>query len=581
MDSASQARQWIEDEFNRLATNSVIGDPNGKTAMAYLRVSSTEQAEDGRTGLPRQLLHIHQKASTLGLAIPWHLVFFDDATGFEFRNRPELTRLRELVKQSPRPSNDLVIENLDRLSREASWHQGFLLEEFEKTVGIRVHFWKELGSKLERAVYGTVAEDRIRTDLERMATGNLIKARSGRVTARTPAYGYRFVNSHGEETGTRRDTHYAPLDEEARVIRSIYTALVKERQTLSVIARTLAEAQIAPPKTSRSWDASLVRTLIKNPVYKGDYYAHRYTYEKRFSKRLGKDVMRKVERPRDEWIKVSVPALVSHDVWDAAQKILSDNKLKSPRNARRDYLLLGLTVCADCDPLKMSTGKRKHRKTTHAGPKEYETSCYRCQTRASMRFKREAFGRHCTMPQIATHRLDAMVWNAVIGVLFDRERLEEGMERYFSRQKLETTAEELEFLQTQLTTMELEDERLYQAYMAQAFDADEYARRRRDLKERKGTLESKKDDLVRRLQHQSSAATRKQQILKSVADLKRQAGEATPFDLRRRIIVKVVDRIVVNTREEWFELEGAIAGRFEFGPFDVNSVYRGFAPPPA
>ncbi|HMP43012.1 MAG TPA: recombinase family protein, partial [Roseiflexaceae bacterium] len=382
----------------------------------------------------------------------------------------------------------------------------------------------------------------------------------------------------GEEAGAKRDTHYAPLEEEARVVRSIYNSLVKERLTLSVIARSLTEDRIPPPKSSRTWDASLVRILIRNPVYKGEFYAHRYTYEKRFSKRLGKEVMRKVERPSDEWIKVEVPHLVPAEMWDMAQKVLSDNKLKSPRNARTDYLLLGLTVCADCNPIKMSTGRRKYKRTTRSGPKEYQTSCYRCQTKATLRYKREAFGRHCTMPQIASRRLDEMVWDAVISILLDRERLQEGMERYFSRQKMETVAEEHQFLQSQLTTLELEDERLYQAYMAQAFDADEYAQRRRKLRERQEVLRVKKDELQRQLESQVSAAARTKQKLSSVDEIKRQAGEATPFELRRRVILKVVDRIIVNTREEWFELEGTIAGKFTFGTFDVNPVGRGSAP---
>src|SRR5215212_3799639 len=146
--------QWVKDEFDRIAVNGVLGDPDGKPAYAYLRVSSTGQAEEGRSGFPRQLLHVHEKAHQLHLCITWELVFFDDHTGFEFRDRPALTALRELIRSLVRPADELVIENLDRLSREASWHQGYLLEEFEKDYKVRVHFWKELPSKLERVVYG-------------------------------------------------------------------------------------------------------------------------------------------------------------------------------------------------------------------------------------------------------------------------------------------------------------------------------------------------------------------------------------------------------------------------------------------
>ena len=92
-------------------------------------------------------------------------------------------------------------------------------------------------------------------------------------------------------------------------------------------------------------------------------------------------------------------------------------------------------------------------------------------------------GYTCTMPQISARKLDTIVWNTIITVLLDRERLEEGMERYFSRQKAETTREEIGFIQTRLTDLEIEDERLYQAYIAKAFEADEFALKRHALKE--------------------------------------------------------------------------------------------------
>ena len=170
------------------------------------------------------------------------------------------------------------------------------------------------------------------------------------------------------------------------------------------------------------------------------------------------------------------------------------------------------------------------------------------------------------MPQISSKRLDDLVWNTVITALLDRTRLEEGMERYFSRQKQETTKDELVFVQTQLTQLELEDEKLYQAYVAGAFEADEYAVKRRGLWERKKRLEDEKEKLQKRFAQQSSREEQKQQILASVDELRRRADEELPFELKRKILLRVVDKVIVNTREEWFELEGAISGKFDFIP---------------
>lgn len=39
--------------LNQLAVDGILGDPSGLPAAAYIRVSSEEQAKEGRDGLPR------------------------------------------------------------------------------------------------------------------------------------------------------------------------------------------------------------------------------------------------------------------------------------------------------------------------------------------------------------------------------------------------------------------------------------------------------------------------------------------------------------------------------------------------
>jgi site-specific DNA recombinase len=562
--------QWVKEDFDQIAVKGFLGDPDGKPGMAYLRVSSTGQAEEGRSGFPRQLIHVHDKAKELGLAIPWELVFFDDHTGFEFRDRPALTTLRNLVKSFPRPADNLVIENLDRLSREATWHQGYLLEEFEKEHKLKVHFWKELGSKLERAVYGTITQDRMLTDLERMATGNLIKAKSGRVTARTPAYGYKLVDANGGEENAKKDTHYAVYEPEAKIIRLIYSWLVKERATLFTVSIRLTEKKIKPPKRSKAWDMTLLRTLVRNPVYKGEFYAHRRMEVKRISAMTGKVVKHKIDRPRSEWILVPVPLLVTPEVWAEAQKVMSQNRSKSRRNTKWNFLLVGLTHCAHCKT-KMSSGRRQNYRNTREGLKEYDSPYYRCVSRNRGKHIRTIRGIECTMPQITARRLDEMAWNIVWNTLLDPQRLEEGMERYFSRHKVETTREEIAYIQSQITELDIEDERLYQAYLAKAFEADEFSQKRFALKEKKQKLEAEKEELQKRLSQQVGKEEKKRSILAAIEELKKKTDHQIPFELKRKLLLMVVDKITVNTQEEWLEFEGAISGKFDFIPADKDS----------
>jgi site-specific DNA recombinase len=573
MNTLPEKSRWVKEEFDRLAVDGFLGSPQGKLGMAYLRVSSAGQAEEGRTGFPRQLLHVHEKASQDNIAIPWDLVFFDDHTGFEFRDRPALNQLRDLAKSHSRPADDLVIENLDRLSREASWHQGFLLDELEKDHKVKVHFWKELGSKLERAVYGTVAEDRMRTDLERMATGNRIKAQSGRVTARVPAYGFQLVDSQGTTANAKKDTHYAIYEPEARVMRQIYSWLVDEHASLEEVSRRLTEKQITPPKKSKVWEGTLIYKMISNTVYKGEFYAHRYTSVKRTSKRTGKVATHKIQRPHDQWILVPVPALVSPKVWAVAQKVVKDNRTLSLRNAKHQYLLVSLTECAECKS-KLSVGARYITKGTKAGERRYDLTYYRCTSRQRPKHIQDALGLHCKMPQISSRRLDELVWNVVLTVLLDPQRLKEGLDRYFARQGQGSVSEEIAYVQSQLTDLEVEDERLYQAYISKAFDAEEFAHRRQVLRARRTKLETTRDELQQKKSKQTDWPEKMKAILQSAEEFRARAHNGISFERKRRILMMVVDKIVIDTREEWFELEGAISGRFDFIPAGRDSSRR-------
>lgn len=110
---------FFKPEFDKLAVDGCIGNPTGQLAYAYIRVSGDDQADEGRSGLPRQISHIHEAACKHGYKVPWDMVFADDHTGFEFDERPQLKHLRSEVKTPTRRAEAIVMEHLDRLSRNA------------------------------------------------------------------------------------------------------------------------------------------------------------------------------------------------------------------------------------------------------------------------------------------------------------------------------------------------------------------------------------------------------------------------------------------------------------------------------
>jgi hypothetical protein len=73
---------FFKEAFDRVAVDEAIGDPRGIEANGSLRVSSDQQANEGRTGLPRQIQHVHETGIREGYRIPWNRIYADDESGF-------------------------------------------------------------------------------------------------------------------------------------------------------------------------------------------------------------------------------------------------------------------------------------------------------------------------------------------------------------------------------------------------------------------------------------------------------------------------------------------------------------------
>jgi len=557
--------KFFKAEFDSLATNNAIGHPNGELAYGYLRVSSAGQADEGRSGLPRQIINVHEAALKHGLKIPWEYLFADDDSGFEFADRPDLSRLRQEYKSTRRRANAVVMEHLDRLSRNADWHQGYLLDEM-KQYGLQSIFWKEFTSRIERAVMGAIAQDGMEQAKQRMAEGNIHKARSGRVTARTPAYGYKLVDSQGREGETaKKDTHYAIKEEEAHVVRHIYR-LVIDGHSLRQIAIML-DQHYSPPKRFICWDPKMVALIVRKSVYKGEYIAHNWkqikvpvnTNPASLTGAAVKTVTRRIPRPPEEWIMVPVPAIVSAEEWELANKVLEKNSQMSRRNGKEPYLLTGLVKCATCN--RSYVGHR--RKRIGKEGQQLCTSWYTCTSTSSgyPDAVKEKIG--CDQGYISNRILETAVWSVIYQVLLDPQILITALEKEFRDNRNEQTARQIAYLENQIDVSKTEDEKLYRAYLAGVFNEIEYAGRRKLIKENQQKLTAELHQLSGTLISPERFEERKQAIF-LVCQNAATNGLAlnTPFEVKRNIIKTIVERIVLNVNEGWFELEGVICGRY-------------------
>ena len=93
-----------------------------------------------------------------------------------------------------------------------------------------------------------------------------------------------------------------------------------------------------------------------------------------------------VDRPREEWTEIAVPAIVDQDTFARVQQRLEDNKKFATRGARVPSLLQGLAACAACGYGYYRTSTRTARKKIYyypAGSDNYRYEGGRVRQQAS------------------------------------------------------------------------------------------------------------------------------------------------------------------------------------------------------
>ena len=104
---------------------------------------------------------------------------------------------------------------------------------------------------------------------------------------------------------------------------------------------------------------------------------------------------------------------------------------------------------------------------------------YHCTSRSD--HKRKLIG--CPQGYIGCVKLDGAVWDIVCQVLLEPDVLIEALDRHFADDGNATLIEQITFLETQINDKTKEEEKIYRAYVAGAFDEHEFAEKRRILKE--------------------------------------------------------------------------------------------------
>lgn len=378
-----------------------------KNAAIYARVSSLKQKEG--ENIQSQISALTDYADKNDYTTPNGWIFTDEGISGSTLHRPALESLREIVQEGL--VDAVLVYSPDRLSRKYAYQ--LLLEiEFHKQ-GVELIFLntpkaKNPEDQLSLHFKSIFAEYERAQITERCRRGRNFRAKQGSVSViPTAPLGYDYISKSPTSL-----PQYV-VNKDARTVKKIFSYYIEHHISISKICRELEIEGILSPKGRKKWCTTTVRDVLKNEAYIGTAYFGKTQpsegiegriYRTAKGEKRNQPISATKQRPKELWVPIKVPKIISEADFEIAQNKLIENKKKSSRNTRKPSILQGLLVCGHC--------KGSYYKKVRSSKYAY----YTCG--------RKIRGEGCCAPSIKQKELDDIVWKHVIDLLKEPSLIE-------------------------------------------------------------------------------------------------------------------------------------------------------------
>ncbi|WP_420236299.1 recombinase family protein [Telmatobacter bradus] len=509
-----------------------------RMAAIYARVSSDQQREANT--IASQTASLIEFAQGHDLEVPQEWVFEDDGYSGATLERPGLERVRDLAAEGQIQA--VLAYSPDRLSRKYAY-QILLMEELARN-GVETLFVKApQGASAEDQLLvqfqGMIAEYERAQILERSRRGKRHRAQSGEVSVMSGApYGYRYVRKTDEAPAA-----YVVLEAEARVVECIYEMYTVEGLSIGEITRRLNAEGIPTRKASARWERSTVWAVLRNSAYRGiacfgKTRASSRTRVIRPQRRRGvitPSMTAGHERPREEWIEIPVPALVSEERFARAQELLQENKVRSRRRTIEPSIVQGMVSCQKCGYAFSRTSTQTSARKIHY---------YKCIGSDSWR---KLGGPVCDNARfVRQDLLDQIIWAEVIKLLEDPTLIQQELDRRLAAARSsDPTKKREQSLQRELVHAGKAIERLLSAYQEELMSIEQLRERMPGLRQREQALRAELQAIVDQANEQAAFLRLAENLTAFLARL-RGAADTLSITERQRIVRLVVKDVLIG-----------------------------------
>jgi len=392
--------------------------------IVYVRVSTIEQKKG--YSIPEQIESGKRKAYELGAKSDDEIFVFVDSESGEFLNRTEFTKALDLVENEE--ISYFICYDPDRFSRKTV--NALIAHEMIEKHGTEIIY---VNSSYEKTPEGRlflqmkmiIAEyekEKIKT---RTMVGKLGKAKRKLLTHNPNLYGYDYDPI----------TDTLSINEEEKKIILLMVDWIFEDKNVGyhTIARRLNNMpNVLPPRgklvnkkenngnaynrEEGIWYKATVKRILCNYTYTGTLFIQTVDTQgvKHNKFRSPDEKVKRVMKPREEWIGIQIPEIIPIEVWEQLQGKLIERRNLKPGLAIENYLLRGLLRCGKCG--NTLHGNRVKKKNGEGYHKYYVCTAKSPGIKGQLK---------CELPAINADKLEESVWNKIKGWILNPQTLED------------------------------------------------------------------------------------------------------------------------------------------------------------
>ena len=500
-----------------------ISNPMDYHVALYIRLSKEDESEGPSESVTNQKSLLQEFVRSHNLSV--YDTYIDDGWSGTSFDRPDFQRMIGDIEA--KKVNMVITKDLSRLGRDYIM-TGHYMERYFPEKRVRyISLLDGIDTGVESSAnditpFRAIMNDMYAKDIsKKIKSVKRDKQRKGQFIGGKPMYGYKMHPS---------EKNRIVIDEEvAPIVRRIFS-MALEGMSCRKIAATLNEEHVPTPATycgwnmgrkgpyAGLWSSERISEMLRNETYIGNMVQGRMVKISYKSRKC-------LRQTQENWVVVkdTHEPIIDEETFRKVQMLVSSRK--HTRSRTYDFLLKGLIFCHECGyPLSVLNRRNA------AGEERLFFVC-----RTYQRFTKAGV---CTCHSIK----EETVTNAVL------EKVREVCESYLDPSKLLPIAEnaveearkrnsaetERQTLQSQIDALSANLDKVYMDRLSGLLTEADFERIYQRVKEERGTLTAKLDDLRERQESPVSTADRAKELVQRFLD---------SADTNRELLLSLIDRV--------------------------------------